>query len=828
VYITGRTWSPTFPVSGSAIQPDNANPVTGNVFVTKLSGSGSPSLVYSTYLGGTGGSVPPFGDVGLAIAVDSSGNAYVTGETASSDFPVLAGFQGAPGGESDAFVTKINPFGSAIVYSTYLGGSKADRASSIAVDSALNVYLTGDTGSTNFPTAVPLQSAKKTPAAAVTAFVTKLNPAGSNLVYSTYLGGTGEESGVAIVVDTVKSAYVMGTTSSTDFPLAAALQAANAGGQDLFIAKLSPAGSALSYATYLGGSGFELGGGMALGAAGTVYLTGSTLSTDFPITPSALQSSTTALGFTPFVAKVNAAGSMLIYSTYLGGTVEDFGEAVAADSSGNAYVTGSTSSPDFPALAPLQGFNGGVDAFVTKLNPTGSALLYATYLGGVADDNGTGIVVDAAQSAFVLGQTGSVNFPTPGTALQPFLAGDSDAFVSKLASSGSYPPIKPKVALDGVLMAASSSNSASCGGVAFDATHTVAVHELNGKANLQCPGCDASANYAIADWRDVLKLAFFGIHHDQAATRDCDSDVRRSLVAAYGNIFQTACGAGSCAGKPLHHLWRLADASATTAAFASLLGTDYARFCNVGNTLPANTGPGFSDYLDDDPIRIACDGTGSGPGEQACGSGVASAFNHLGTLGLLLPITVPDPNEVGADPYASAPCTPGENELLPCTKTTCYGNACPAGNGSFGGKCWTSVIRNPAPGVRFSANCLQIFRTGSCPYLTPAGIDCRGANLWLRRPDGSLVKNAAGRPIIGAFYRIHNSAAQVGATGPCRMATGDEQIACLVGNADTCSMGFASRAGIGIPLPPNTSGLAVKGIVPDDPSVYYASYPLAY
>src|SRR5208337_4190756 len=369
-------------------------------FVVKLNPAGN-ALVYSTYLGGV--------TSGNGIAVDAAGNAYVTGATASTGFPTVNPLQPSFGGVVDAFVAKLNPTGSALVYSTYLGGSGIDGGSGIAVDSAGNAYVTGTTLSTDFPTANPLQATNK--AAKGTAFVAVLNPAGSALVYSTYLGGSVQDGGSGIAADSAGNAYVTGTTLSTDFPTANPLQATNKAAKGTaFVAKLNPAGSALVYSTYLGGSVQDGGSGIAADGAGNAYVTGTTDSTDFP-TANPLQAncdSCTAAFGAPFVAVLNPTGSAFVYSTYLGGG-GGAGNGIAVDGVGNAYVTGNTGA-DFPIVNPLLPNQGG--AFVAELNSAGSALVYSTYLGGTGGDYGYGIAVDAAGNAYVTGETESTDFPT--------------------------------------------------------------------------------------------------------------------------------------------------------------------------------------------------------------------------------------------------------------------------------------------------------------------------------------------------------------------------------------------------------------------------------
>ena len=409
-----------------------------------------PALVYSTYLGGSAD------DAGVGIAVDAAGNAYVTGSTASANFPTTAGaFQTTLGGGGvgfDAFVTKLNSTGSALLYSTYLGGSNNDDSGvGIAVDGAGNAYVTGSAFSTDFPT---------TPGAFQSsfggvrdAFVTKLNPTGSTLVYSTYLGGTGDDGGVSIAVDTAGSAYVSGFAQAGFPTTTAAFQPGFGGGPyDAFVTKLGSTGSALVYSTYLGGSGDdEVFGGLAVDASGNAYVTGFTTSANFPTTPGAFQTTfggAGPLGFgDAFVTKLNSTGSMPVFSTYLGGSGDDFGAGIAVDGNGNAYIAGSTASTNFPttpgAFQTTFGGSGPLglgDAFVTKLNPTGSALIYSTYLGGSGDDFATRIAVDVLPnpSAYVTGNTASTNFPTTAGAFQTTLGGvgpfgAGDAFVAKIA-----------------------------------------------------------------------------------------------------------------------------------------------------------------------------------------------------------------------------------------------------------------------------------------------------------------------------------------------------------------------------------------------------------
>jgi Beta-propeller repeat len=429
-YITGYASSIDFPLM-DPLQPNYGG--SGDAFVTEISAGGS-ALVYSTYLGGSGD------DQGAGIAVDSSGNAYVTGFTNSTDFPTMNPLQPNNGGSYDAFVTEIAAGGSALVYSTYLGGSSHDFASAIAVDASGDAYITGYTYSTNFPTKNPLQP--QSAGGIADAFVTEINAGGSALLYSTYLGGSLEDQGSGIAVDSSGSAYVTGNTTSTNFPTMNPLQKANAGDTDAFITKIQPSGAALVYSTYLGGKGVDKSYGIAVDTSGNAYITGSTASTDFPtMNPFQPQNANV---IDAFVTEINAQGSALVYSTYLGGKRNDLGYAIAVDSSGDAYVTGITSSVTFPTLNPLQPANGGgsEDAFVTEFIAGGSALIYSTYLGGAGDDVGYGIAVDSSGNTYVTGFTNSTNFPTLNP-LQSANGGGSNAFVSEIGSFA--PPLTPQI-----------------------------------------------------------------------------------------------------------------------------------------------------------------------------------------------------------------------------------------------------------------------------------------------------------------------------------------------------------------------------------------------
>ena len=389
-----------------------------------------PTLDFSSHLGGSGD------DIAYAVAVDGQGDAYITGRTASSDFPTAQPLQpGLPYDDclGDVFVTKWGASG--LIYSTYLGGGDCERGEAITVDAAGSVYLTGTTSSSDFPTSHALQPefASRCSYSCADTFVAKLSPDGGALVFSTYLGGEEQDTAAAIAVDAAGSVYLTGTTLSNDFPTQQPLQSTRLGyGGEPFVVKLSPDGRSLVYSTYLGGSEFETSHGLAVDASGQAIVVGFTGSSDFPTTAQAFQRDG---GRDAFASKLAADGRSLIFSTYLGGSQDDQARGVALDAAGAVYLTGFTRSTDFPTRGSLQSAAGDSSAFVSKLSPDGRALVYSTYLGGSNDqdglftsyeqESGSAIAVDREGGAYVVGATNARAFPTQH-ALQAVLAGPGD------------------------------------------------------------------------------------------------------------------------------------------------------------------------------------------------------------------------------------------------------------------------------------------------------------------------------------------------------------------------------------------------------------------
>src|SRR6185437_812056 len=438
-YLTGSTVF-GFPTKN----PAQGNQLLTDAFVTKLSPNGR-SLIYSTILGGSAF------DFGNAIAVDRFGSAYVGGGTTSTDFPTTPGAFEPPADSidaSNAFVTKLNPSGTAFVYSLLLGGGDTDQIRALALDTQHRVYVTGFTCSTNFSVKNAFQPATNAHNCADgggDAFVTRVNAAGTDLDYSTYLDGSFESIGNGIAVDSTFHAYVTGSTESADFPTTPGafqrvLKAQVIPGDphdthqsNAFVTKFSANGQTLVYSTFLGGTGNDVADAIALDSDGRAYVTGNATSPDFPITSGAFQK-TLRGGNDVFVTKFQINGGGLFYSTFLGGSGSEGGSSIAVDSLGRAYVAGGTSSTDFPVLNPVQAHLAGAqDAFVTKLSATGNALFFSTYLGGTDVDVANSIRLDSAGNAFVGGATVSTNFPTtPGAFSRTKRTAGTDGWLAKI------------------------------------------------------------------------------------------------------------------------------------------------------------------------------------------------------------------------------------------------------------------------------------------------------------------------------------------------------------------------------------------------------------
>jgi hypothetical protein len=453
IYLAGKTSSTDFPTRRAFDGTPNGGK---DAFIAKLDPSGG-NLVFSTYLGGSGL------DMVKALSVDGSGCVFIAGRTTSTDFPTTSGalqstcaVQGSSC--SDAFVAKFSSDGSSLVFSTYLGGAGTDHhdvAEGLWLDDSGDVYVTGYTQSTDFPTSVAIQPQCSLGAGAspcYDAFVAKLDAAGANLLYSTFLGGSGDDSGRSIVVDASGNAYVGGSTTSPDFPTSQAMQPVAGGDVDGVLLKIGPtgagdpsgmlletssSGSSLVYSTYLGGVSADVVNGLEIGPSGEVFAVGATSSADFP-TAAAFQA---RIGGSEdaFVSKVRGSSGELLFSTFLGGNRADRANDLAVDGAGNVFVTGRTKSAGFPTVNSIQGSLSGVkNAFVSVMDGAGTGWVSSTYFGGTGPtgDVAYGITVDRSGAAYVVMQTDSTDLPLKQP-LQVQVAGGLDAFLFKMA-----PPLK--------------------------------------------------------------------------------------------------------------------------------------------------------------------------------------------------------------------------------------------------------------------------------------------------------------------------------------------------------------------------------------------------
>lgn len=398
----------------------------------------SASLVWSTFVGG--GSV----DYGAAVAIAGNGDGILLGTASSADYPTTPGvIQRSCAGDRDAVLTRLSPDGHTVIWSTYLGGSAADNGLAVAVGPDGDIYVAGMTASSNFPvTAGALRTTYSGGTSDV--FVARISPDGRSLRYCTYLGGSLGDLGLAVAVDGQGCAFVAGYTASTDFPTTAGVvKTTRSGGffdaADGFVAKLSPAGNALVYSTYVGSdSGTDEVMGMALDGSGRATVTGMTQSPDFPVTPGAMSGAFGAY-WDGFVARLNESGSAFVYSTALPGSGYDEPSAVALDPLGRALVTGRTTSSNFPTSpgAAQRTSAGGYDAFAIALSSDGSRLEFGTFIGGAGDDQGAAIVALSSGEACVAGYTAASDFPTTPEGFGMTLNGAQDAFLCRISADGS-------------------------------------------------------------------------------------------------------------------------------------------------------------------------------------------------------------------------------------------------------------------------------------------------------------------------------------------------------------------------------------------------------
>jgi len=434
--VGGWTTSADFPTTSGAY--DRIPSAGGDIFIAKLNADAT-TLIAATLVGGSA-----YEDV-YAMAMDGAGNIYVVGHTQSADFPTTPGtYDNSLAGGEDMFLVKVDPTLSTLLYSTFLGGA-GDGVYGLTVDASGNAYLTGDVSSPDFPvTAGAYDTSLGGSNDAFVTKINPAGGGSADLVYSTFLGGETEDVGRSIVVDSSGNAYVAGRTYSADFPTTPGAFDTSYSGMsfdrpDAFVTKLNPSGTGLVYSTFLGGSGDDDAWGIAIDGAGNAYVTGRTWPSTFPTTAGAFDTTFNGKrGNTPpdaYVTKLNAAGSGLVYSTFLGGKEWDSGRTIVVDADGSAYVVGFTDSPAYPVTADGfdTSYNGNRDVFMTRLNAAGSALVYSTFLGGTSGEHALGLAVDSLENVYLTGSTGSTNFPVTSGTYDTSYNGSGDVFAGRMA-----------------------------------------------------------------------------------------------------------------------------------------------------------------------------------------------------------------------------------------------------------------------------------------------------------------------------------------------------------------------------------------------------------
>ena len=570
VYVVGWTLSEDFPLEG----PIQSEVDSFDAFIAKINPDGD-ELIYSTLLGGSAN------DHALSIAVDQMGAAYVAGATYSTDFPTVSAVQAARGGNADAWVAKIDPTGSELVYSTYLGGTGKDWSHGVAVDSGGRVIVAGETASDGFPVASALQGAR---GGGIDGFVTRLTASGS-LSYSTFVGGRSNDFATGVAVDPSGAAYVAGYSASDDFPTTTgAYQRDAQGGDDVFVAKLQASGSSFAYSTLIGTPSDDRAFAVAVDSQGRAVVTGQTYSSFYP-TASPAQAERGGK-WDAIVTRLSASGGALSYSTFFGGSEADQGNDVTVDSTDAIVITGSTESTDLAINnAHQEQLAGGFDAFVAAFDGESGQLGHASFIGGSSDDEGNGVATTTNGDILVIGTTESSDFPT-AAALQEAPGDLPDAFIVKVHGRGTsegYTQYVPAVIhAPGAggsqwrcdIAAVNTSSSVASLVLTFvgDSTHTTSV-------SLPANGTES--------WPDVLVSAF-GSSAADAGVLHVISDqpivitsrtFNATAAGTYGQYLPALASADGIAAGARGYLPQLAKSASrrTNVGFMNLSGT----FCEV-------------------------------------------------------------------------------------------------------------------------------------------------------------------------------------------------------------------------------------------------------
>ncbi|MCS7188461.1 MAG: SBBP repeat-containing protein [Bacteroidia bacterium] len=436
-YVVGWTLSPDYDISSGAFQASLNGKI--DAFITKTNASGK-SLIYSTFIGGKGT------EIAYGVAVSKDGHPYIAGYTESRDFPATLGsfrakYKGTKASPQEGFVIKLNQQGTSALYCTYLGGTLNDIIFDIALDAEENAYVVGYTESVRFP--VSKKGFQKRNKGGKDAFITKIAPMGNSVIYSTYLGGSRTDVGLAVAVDNRGHAYITGYTESFDLPTTeGALQRRHGNAadssfisRDVFVTKFDPTGRALIYSTYIGTKDQEIAAGIAVDASGSAYITGTTNSQQFPVSKGVVQP-TFRGKLDAFVLKLNNIGSTLLFSTYLGGEESDFGRDIKVDKKGYVYVVGSTKSDRFPVtLVSFQRERQGEsDAFLVRLESKAKKIMYSTYIGGSDAEEAYSLDISEEHKLFVTGFTLSDDYPV-GRGREKAYSGGKDVFLTHLSTS---------------------------------------------------------------------------------------------------------------------------------------------------------------------------------------------------------------------------------------------------------------------------------------------------------------------------------------------------------------------------------------------------------
>ncbi len=415
VYITGYAFSSDFPTL-NPYQEEWAG--SWDVFLTKIDSTGE-NLIFSTYFGGS------VSETSKGIKLDMNGSIYLTGHTNSPDFPTINAYQSIYD-SCDAFIAKFSNSGNELIYSTYLGGSNYEACASIDIDSAGCAYVTGFTKSIDFPTVNPIQEYQD----GQEVFITKMNANGDDIIYSTFLGGSGSELGQEIVVDSEGNVYIVGLTNSTDYPVQNPFQIQNSGLYDVFLTKLNSIGSSILYSTYLGGESNDHCSNIVLGDPGEIYLAGGTISAEFPVV-NAYQDNH-AGDADIFITKLNYLENEIEFSTFFGGSSSESVHGLSIDSTGVIYLGGNTNSLDFPLFEPFQNSFQGLnhDCYFTYFNSDITEIIFSTYLGGSSDDVIASLVGNNSGAVYFVGSSISEDFPVRN-AFQDELNGFHDITIGK-------------------------------------------------------------------------------------------------------------------------------------------------------------------------------------------------------------------------------------------------------------------------------------------------------------------------------------------------------------------------------------------------------------